>query len=58
MASGSGGWKVYEDGAREKTELLFTMKENGMARKLISIQKGVEHQIQLIVTHDKIIKPI
>lgn len=58
LASGSGDWEVYDDGAKEKTELLFTMKENGMARKLISIQKGVEHQRELIVTHDEIIKPI
>ena len=58
LASGLGDWEVYDDGAREKTELLFTMKENGIARKLISIQKGVEHQRQLIVTHNKIIKPI
>lgn len=39
MASGLGGWEVYNDGSKEKTELLFTMKENGMARKLISIQR-------------------
>lgn len=44
MAPGSEGWEVDNDGAKEDCELLFTMKENGMARKLISIQKGVEHE--------------